>query len=71
MVIMDLATIFFALEHINDIVLVCDCLGPTFTAYLGIVKQYCLSANRVELGNIIEMLRRLKQYGENVAREGS
>lgn len=64
MVIMDLATILFALEHANDIALVCDCLGPTFTAYLGIVKQYCLSAHRVELWNIIETLRRLKDYGE-------
>ncbi|EAT34555.1 AAEL013217-PA [Aedes aegypti] len=62
MVIMDLATILFALEHANDIALVCDCLGPTFTAYLGIVKQYCLSAHRVELWNIIETLRRLKDY---------
>lgn len=71
MVIMDLATIFFALEHVNDIALVCDCLGPTFTGYLGIVKQYCLSAHRVELWNIIEMLKRLKQYGEYLARECS
>ncbi|XP_062544368.1 odorant receptor 82a-like [Armigeres subalbatus] len=63
MLVMELASTWFALEHANDIVLVCDCLGPTFTVYLGLVKQCCLSANRVELWNIIDALERLKNYG--------
>ncbi|XP_001861406.2 odorant receptor 82a [Culex quinquefasciatus] len=61
MLIMDLAGVHFAYQNAGEILLVCDCLGPTFTCFLGVVKQYYLDVHREQLWYIIHELRKLKQ----------
>ncbi|KAL9699254.1 hypothetical protein quinque_002695 [Culex quinquefasciatus] len=63
MLIMDLAGVHFAYQNAGEILLVCDCLGPTFTCFLGVVKQYYLDVHREQLWYIIHELRKLKQNG--------
>ncbi|XP_053686489.1 odorant receptor 45a-like [Sabethes cyaneus] len=62
MLIMDLATVLFALKNISDIALVCDSLAPLFTAYLGIVKQLCLVTHKRELWQIIKHLKNFRDH---------
>lgn len=64
LLIMDLSMVLFAVQHFGDMVLVCDCLGPGFTAYLGMVKQHYLSEQRKQLWEIIYALKKLKQIGK-------
>ncbi|XP_058456740.1 odorant receptor 82a-like [Malaya genurostris] len=64
MAVMDLAAVLFALENTGNIILVCDCLGPLFTCYLAIQKQLCLNANRTELWEIINKLRKLRSKAQ-------
>ncbi|KAL9699255.1 hypothetical protein quinque_002696 [Culex quinquefasciatus] len=64
LLIMDLSMVLFAVQHFGDMVLVCDCLGPGFTAYLGMVKQHYLSEQRKQLWEIIYALKKLKQIAK-------
>ncbi|KFB48435.1 AGAP004974-PA-like protein [Anopheles sinensis] len=57
---MKLGTVLFAVSHIDEIMLLCDCLGPTFTAYLGLVRQYNLRRHRSELWAIVDEFSMLK-----------
>uniref|UniRef100_A0A182IK78 Uncharacterized protein n=1 Tax=Anopheles atroparvus TaxID=41427 RepID=A0A182IK78_ANOAO len=57
---MKLGTVLFAARHIDEIMLLCDCLGPTFTAYLGLVRQYNLRHHRTELWAIVDEFAALK-----------
>uniref|UniRef100_A0A182PGB0 Uncharacterized protein n=1 Tax=Anopheles epiroticus TaxID=199890 RepID=A0A182PGB0_9DIPT len=59
--VMKLGTVMFAVKHIDEIMLLCDCLGPTFTAYLGLVRQYNLRLHRTELWSIVDEFETLKQ----------
>ncbi|XP_041769573.1 odorant receptor 47a-like [Anopheles merus] len=58
--VMKLGTVMFAFKHIDQIMLLCDCLGPTFTAYLGLVRQYNLLLHRSELWSIVDEFAALK-----------
>ncbi|XP_035904929.1 odorant receptor 82a-like [Anopheles stephensi] len=65
--VMKLGTVMFAVKHIDEIMLLCDCLGPTFTAYLGLVRQYNLRLHRAEVWSIVDefvALRRLLKSNE-------
>uniref|UniRef100_A0A182T790 Odorant receptor n=1 Tax=Anopheles maculatus TaxID=74869 RepID=A0A182T790_9DIPT len=65
--VMKLGTVMFAVKHIDEIMLLCDCLGPTFTAYLGLVRQYNLRLHRTEVWSIVDefaALRRLLKSNE-------
>uniref|UniRef100_A0A182TUH5 Uncharacterized protein n=1 Tax=Anopheles melas TaxID=34690 RepID=A0A182TUH5_9DIPT len=55
-----LGTVMFAFKHIDQIMLLCDCLGPTFTAYLGLVRQYNLLLHRSELWSIMDEFAALR-----------
>ncbi|XP_049297186.1 odorant receptor 47a-like [Anopheles funestus] len=59
--VMKLGTVLFAVKHIDEIMLLCDCLGPTFTAYLGLVRQYNLRLHRSEVWHIVDELDALKR----------
>uniref|UniRef100_A0A182MBK2 Odorant receptor n=1 Tax=Anopheles culicifacies TaxID=139723 RepID=A0A182MBK2_9DIPT len=59
--VMKLGTVQFAVKHIDEIMLLCDCLGPTFTAYLGLVRQYNLRLHRTEVWHIVDELDALKR----------
>ncbi|KAL1402461.1 hypothetical protein pipiens_006090 [Culex pipiens pipiens] len=63
LLIMNLSMVLFAVQHFGDMVLVCDCLGPGFTTYLGMVKQHYLSEQWKQLWEIIYALKKLKQIG--------
>uniref|UniRef100_A0A182QTN1 Odorant receptor n=1 Tax=Anopheles farauti TaxID=69004 RepID=A0A182QTN1_9DIPT len=59
--VMKLGTVIFAAKHIDEIMLLCDCLGPTFTAYLGLVRQYNLRQHRHELWSFVDEFDGLKR----------
>ncbi|XP_053663962.1 odorant receptor 82a-like [Anopheles marshallii] len=59
--VMKLGTVLFAAKHIDEIMLLCDCLGPTCTAYLGLVRQYNLRLHRTAIWGIVDELDALKR----------
>ncbi|XP_049537592.1 odorant receptor 47a-like [Anopheles darlingi] len=59
--VMKLGTILFAVNHRTEIMLLCDCLGPTFTAYLGLLRQCVLRQQRTELWQLVDEIIALKQ----------
>uniref|UniRef100_A0A182N1X3 Uncharacterized protein n=1 Tax=Anopheles dirus TaxID=7168 RepID=A0A182N1X3_9DIPT len=59
--VMKLGTIMFAVNHFDEIMLLCDCLGPTFTAYLGLVRQYNLRHHRHEIWSLVDEFDALKR----------
>ncbi|XP_050088372.1 odorant receptor 47a-like [Anopheles aquasalis] len=59
--VMKLGTILFAVNHRTEIMLLCDCLGPTFTAYLGLLRQCVLRQQRSTLWQLVDELIALKR----------
>ncbi|XP_058065710.1 odorant receptor 82a-like [Anopheles bellator] len=59
---MKLGTVMFAIKHANDIMPLCDCLGPTFTAYLGLVRQHNLRSVRQQIWEFVHEFTRIQQH---------